>query len=90
MELTTSDERVRTVLEEITQNWADTLVPTIQELIDDGSIPECDPNKAARTVLAFLAGTMLTAKTQNNPDLLVDMGRSVVRLLGGSKLCPKP
>jgi TetR/AcrR family transcriptional regulator, transcriptional repressor for nem operon len=89
MELTTTEPRARDVLERITAAWAKTLEPTIQDLIDTSVIPKCDIHAASKLVLALLSGSTLIAKLHNDPEIIPQMGRSVLRLLGGTKLLTK-
>ena len=83
LELSAADDRVRACLDGITRAWVAELAPIVTGLIDAGRVPPCDPAQAGHTLLAYLHGVVLMAKTANDPSLITRMGRRAVGLLGG-------
>ncbi len=83
LELSAADERVRTCLDEITHRLVASLASLVTELVAAGVVPPCDPLEAGHTLLAYLHGVVLMAKTANDPSLITRMGRQAVGLLGG-------
>ena len=78
LELAASDERVRAALETVAASWAATLAPVVADLPGPGT-----PLERAQTLLAYLHGAVLMAKTANDPAMITRLGRHAPALLGG-------
>jgi TetR/AcrR family transcriptional regulator, transcriptional repressor for nem operon len=78
LELSGQEERVRTYLTQVFQIWAEAIEPIVQELSMGRSI---DTAKAAQSIVAYLQGAILMAKTVNNPQLIKDLAQSAVALV---------
>jgi TetR/AcrR family transcriptional repressor of nem operon len=78
LELSGQEERVRTYLTQVFQIWAEAIEPIVQELSIGRSI---DTAKAAQSIVAYLQGAILMAKTVNNPQLIKDLAQSAVALV---------
>jgi TetR/AcrR family transcriptional regulator, transcriptional repressor for nem operon len=78
LELSGQEERVRTYLTQVFQMWAEAIEPIVQELSIGRSI---DTAKAAQSIVAYLQGAILMAKTVNNPQLIKDLAQSAVALV---------
>jgi TetR/AcrR family transcriptional regulator, transcriptional repressor for nem operon len=78
LELSGQEERVRTYLTQVFQIWAEAIEPIVQELSIGRSI---DIAKAAQSIIAYLQGAILMAKTVNNPQLIKDLAQSAVALV---------
>jgi TetR/AcrR family transcriptional regulator, transcriptional repressor for nem operon len=78
LELSGQEERVRTYLTQVFQIWAEAIEPIVQELSIGRSI---DTAKAAQSIVAYLQGAILIAKTVNNPQLIKDLAQSAVALV---------
>jgi TetR/AcrR family transcriptional regulator, transcriptional repressor for nem operon len=78
LELSGQEERVRTYLTQVFQIWAEAIEPIVQELSIGRSI---DTANAAQSIVAYLQGAILMAKTVNNPQLIKDLAQSAVALV---------
>jgi TetR/AcrR family transcriptional regulator, transcriptional repressor for nem operon len=78
LELSGQEERVRTYLTQVFQIWAEAIEPIVQELSIGRSI---DTAKVAQSIVAYLQGAILMAKTVNNPQLIKDLAQSAVALV---------
>jgi TetR/AcrR family transcriptional regulator, transcriptional repressor for nem operon len=78
LELSGQEERVRTYLTQVFQIWAEAIEPIVQELSMGRSI---DTAKVAKSIIAYLQGAILMAKTVNNPQLIKDLAQSAVALV---------
>ncbi len=83
LELSAADPRVRAALDAITRKWVAAIAPIVTELVAAKVIPPCDPLQAGHTLLAYLHGVVLMAKTANEPAMITRMGKQAVGLLGG-------
>jgi TetR/AcrR family transcriptional regulator, transcriptional repressor for nem operon len=78
LELSGQEERVRIYLTQVFQMWAEAIEPIVQELSIGRSV---DTAKAAQSIVAYLQGAILMAKTVNNPQLIKDLAQSAVALV---------
>jgi TetR/AcrR family transcriptional regulator, transcriptional repressor for nem operon len=78
LELSGQEERVRIYLAQVFQIWAETIEPIVQELAIGQSI---DTVKVSTSIVAYLQGAILMAKTVNNPQLIKDLAESAVALV---------
>lgn len=67
MELSTTEPRVRDILNHVTNTWVTALAPVLAAA---GCQP---PEPAARRLLAYLHGVVLLAKSANSPGLVSEM-----------------
>ena len=79
-ELAAADERVRAVLAEVTDAWAAALAPVTAAVL---GVPAggARATAAAHALLAYLHGTVLTAKVANDPAVITRLGRAAPGLL---------
>lgn len=78
LELSGQEERVRVYLVQVFQLWAETIEPIVQELAIGQSI---DTIEVSKSIIAYLQGAILMAKTVNNPQLIKDLAKSAVALV---------
>jgi TetR/AcrR family transcriptional regulator, transcriptional repressor for nem operon len=78
LELSGQEERVRTYLTYVFQNWAEAIVPIVQELATDENV---DAVGAARSIIAYLQGAILIAKSSNDPQVIQDFAASAIALV---------
>jgi TetR/AcrR family transcriptional regulator, transcriptional repressor for nem operon len=78
LELSGQEEQVRTYLNQVFQTWAEAIEPIVQEI---ASGQEIDTAKVARSMIAYLQGAILIAKTSNNPQVIQDLAKSATRLV---------
>jgi TetR/AcrR family transcriptional regulator, transcriptional repressor for nem operon len=78
LELSGQEERVRTYLNQVFQTWAEAIEPIVQEI---ASGQEIDTAKVARSMIAYLQGAILMAKTSNNPQVIQDLAKSATQLV---------
>jgi TetR/AcrR family transcriptional regulator, transcriptional repressor for nem operon len=78
LELSGQEEQVRTYLNQVFQTWAEAIEPIVQEI---ASGQEIDTAKVARSMIAYLQGAILMAKTSNNPQVIQDLAKSATRLV---------
>jgi TetR/AcrR family transcriptional regulator, transcriptional repressor for nem operon len=79
LELSSQEERVRVYLAQVFELWAETIEPIVQEIAGD---QEIDTVQVARSMIAYLEGAILMAKTSNNPQFIQDFARSAAKLAG--------
>jgi TetR/AcrR family transcriptional repressor of nem operon len=81
-EISTQDERLRTLVQEIMR----TLVTRFESAIRDaqlaGDIDRVDPAMKARQVWAFYEGTLTRARIEKDPDLLRTLCSDALALVG--------
>jgi TetR/AcrR family transcriptional regulator, transcriptional repressor for nem operon len=78
LELSGNEERVRTYLAYVFQNWAEAIEPMVRELANGRNI---DTAKASRSIIAYLQGSILLAKAGNDPQLIKDSAKSARALV---------
>ena len=70
-EMSTQDEDIRLKLDQSFSNLYGLFSATLQEAVDNNELDKINNvDTTAQAMLAYLEGTMLLAKTQNNPNLL--------------------
>jgi TetR/AcrR family transcriptional repressor of nem operon len=82
LEMSTEDAAIRQKLEEIFRSWAGYFESAIQEAINAGDLPALDVEVTAESLIAFLSGTALLAKTHDSADVAHRLVGSAGRLLG--------
>lgn len=81
-ELSTQDPRIRAKTQEIMDRILSLLESAISDALEAGSIEGLNPKEASRQVYSVMLGALLRAKVENNPEVLADLDRAVLRLLG--------
>jgi TetR/AcrR family transcriptional regulator, transcriptional repressor for nem operon len=77
LELAGKDERVRTYLAHVFQNWAEAIEPIVREL---ASTKDVDTLKVSRSIIAYLQGSILLAKARNDPQAIKEFAKSACTL----------
>jgi TetR/AcrR family transcriptional regulator, transcriptional repressor for nem operon len=78
LELSGTEERVRTYLAHVFQSWAAAIEPIIKELSINRNI---DIARVSRSMIAYLQGAILLAKTNNDPQVIRDLAKSAAALV---------
>jgi TetR/AcrR family transcriptional regulator, transcriptional repressor for nem operon len=81
LELSGQEERVRTYLTHVFQNWAAAIEPIVRELATLQGCDDLDTGEVARSIIAYLQGAILMAKVVNNPQAIQDLAKSAARLV---------
>jgi len=79
-ELSTQDEAIRARLVTIFQLLRRPFEENLQAAVDAGELKDVDVVKTAETMIAYMEGVVLMAKTQNDPELILRLGEGLVRL----------
>jgi TetR/AcrR family transcriptional regulator, transcriptional repressor for nem operon len=79
LELSGQEERVRIYLAQVFETWAEAIEPIMQEVAGG---QEIDTVQVARSMIAYLEGAILMAKTSNNPQFIQDFAKSAAKLVG--------
>lgn len=80
-EVATQDEVLRAKVEEIMEGSTRYLRLALEEAGEAG-VPLADPPEAlARSLMAYMQGTMLLAKCHNDPEILRQLGPRALRLV---------
>ncbi len=66
LEMSTHDELIRRKLDDIYRAWAGYLVVALDEAIERGDLPPIDTHAAAESVVAYVSGVAVLAKTRNS------------------------
>jgi TetR/AcrR family transcriptional regulator, transcriptional repressor for nem operon len=77
LELAGKDERVRTYLAHVFQNWAEAIEPIVRELASNNDV---DTLKVSRSIIAYLQGAILLAKAHNDPQAIKEFAKSACTL----------
>jgi TetR/AcrR family transcriptional repressor of nem operon len=80
MELSTQDETIRARLVTIFELLRAPFEDNLRAAIEAGEIVDLDVTETARTMIAYMEGCMLMAKTQNDPALFRSLAARVTRL----------
>ena len=79
-EMSTQDEVMRARLAVIFGLLREPFERNLEAAVDAGELPTIDIRATAESMLAYMEGVMLMAKTQNDPELLLRLGPAVTRL----------
>ncbi len=79
-ELSTKEEVIRKKVVRVFANMEQTLRDTLQEAAHQGELPGVDLEATAKAMTAYIEGVMLMAKTQNDPEVIRNLGPAVVGL----------
>ena len=69
-ELATQDEVIRIKIDKLFKRMQQLLHDTLRDAVEAGEIQALDVAATSQAILAFFEGTMLMAKTHNDPALL--------------------
>jgi len=69
-EMATQDENIRHKLDGLFKTFQELIRDTLQEAVNKNEMDNLNVGATAQAILAYFEGTMLLAKTQNNPDIL--------------------
>lgn len=81
LELGTQDEVIRERVDRVFQDAVAIFEDTLQEAVEAGQIPRISVRRAAQSVLAYLEGMILMAKSKNDPEVIRNLSPSVFHLL---------
>ncbi len=86
-ELATLDPRIRVKTQEIMERVMGFIESAVHDAVQAGDIPPLNPKSAARQVYSVILGDLLRAKVENNPEVLADLGTTVLHLIGAPNTC---
>ncbi|HEX4140306.1 MAG TPA: TetR family transcriptional regulator [Candidatus Methylacidiphilales bacterium] len=81
-EISTQDERLRSLVQEIMQTGACLFESAIRDAQAAGDIGNADPALKARQLWGFYEGTLTRARIENNPALLRNLCPDALALIG--------
>lgn len=84
LEMAGRDEAMRAKLAAILDEWRAAFEAVLQRGVSEGEFQLDDPAATARALVAFLEGTVLLAKTTNDPALLRDLSPYALALVDGA------
>ncbi len=77
LEISTQDDVLRAKLNAVFNSAKDRFKVTLDEAIEQGTIPPLDSQLTSEAMLAYLEGMILLAKTENNPDVIYRLGSAL-------------
>lgn len=81
LELSTQDEDIRLVIENIFREWIDCFEKIINKSVERGELPiDTDSNATAQSIVAYMEGLSLMGKTFNDPEIVKNLGCVVKNL----------
>jgi TetR/AcrR family transcriptional regulator, transcriptional repressor for nem operon len=81
LELGSQDPVVRQKLHDMFTAWACVIERGWREAMARGALPTLDPVTTAQTVVAYCAGVMVLAQTQNTPEVITRLAPGAVALV---------
>lgn len=87
-ELATQDDKIRAKTEELISRSTKYLESTLADCQREGLVTITDPKLAAKQVYAFVLGTILQAKIQNDVQLLSHLEPTVRAIIGAKATVP--
>ena len=81
-ELSTRDALVRQKLGQLFEEWQGYIENALSEAMAAGDIPRTNAADTAQSILAYLEGLILLAKTDNDPKLVKQLADGALRLAG--------
>ncbi|WP_303904495.1 TetR/AcrR family transcriptional regulator [Thiohalomonas denitrificans] len=81
LEMSTQDDVLRDRLDALFRAAERHIEKALEAARADGSASRVDPPSAARAVFAYMEGALLMAKTRNDPEAVVTLGRSALALV---------
>jgi TetR/AcrR family transcriptional repressor of nem operon len=89
LELSCQDDDLRQQLHETFTAWTEAIERVLRQAVTAGDLPTIDTTIAAQTVVAYFEGTMMLAKTQNDPRVLMRLAQGVMHLIGATTRSPR-
>lgn len=80
LEVSTRDEVLRAKLGAVFDKAEARFRDTLEEAVATGALAALDTDRTAAAMLAYLEGVILMAKTKNDPDVILDLGRAIKTL----------
>jgi len=85
-EMSTQDEDIRSKVSDIFYAAEKPFEDTLAAAIMRGDLPAIDTAATARAIFAYVEGIMLYAKTCNDPELILELGKHALQLTVPVKL----
>jgi len=82
VEIATQDDKIRLKIEELIARGIRYVESAITDAKREGQVSVTDPKRAARQVYAYVLGTLLQARIDNDVEVLNDMEPAVMALVG--------
>jgi len=80
-ELSTQDEVIRKRVDEIFKELMIPFETALEDAVRLGDIPEVNITASAEAIFAYLEGLFLLAKTRNDPELILKLGKVTSHIL---------
>ena len=80
-ELSTQDEVIRKRVDEIFKELMIPFETALKDAVRLGDIPEVNITASAEAIFAYLEGIFLLAKTRNDPELILKLGKVTSQIL---------
>ena len=74
LEISTQDDVLRSKLNAVFTTAKDRFKDTLDEAVEQGTIPPLDSDVTAEAMLAYLEGMILLAKAENDPEVIYRLG----------------
>jgi TetR/AcrR family transcriptional repressor of nem operon len=81
-ELATRDDKIRSIVEELMERGVKYVESAIADAKREGTVQVHDPKGAARQVFSYILGTVLSAKIQNDVEVLRNIEPTVMAIIG--------
>jgi len=81
-EIATQDDKIRVKVEELMERGTKYVESAISDAKREGMVMVTDPKAAARQVYSYVLGTVLSAKIQNNVEVLKNIEPTVMAIIG--------
>ena len=81
LELSGQDDRIQQKLRDVLDGWSQAVACMLREATSHGDLPALDADTTAQSVIAYVEGAVLLAKTHNNPDILKQLAPGAVHLV---------
>lgn len=82
LEMSTQEPELRDRLGQVFDRIVDSFAGVVQEAVDREDLTPLDAESAGRSILALIEGTIMLAKMKNDPEVLEDLSRVVLQLIG--------
>lgn len=81
LEMSTHDDAIRRKLDSIYRDWARYLEACLEDAVECGDLPAIDTRGAADSVVAYISGLAVLAKTRNSLDATASLRPVVLTLI---------
>lgn len=82
LEMSTQEPELRKALDQVFERNIESLERAVQEAIERSDLRPLDAHRAACSILSLIEGSIMLAKMKDDPQILRDLKRNVLRLLG--------